>query len=294
MYQNYRNIPVPKAVMHQIELRRKYHYKYKELPNGNVENNSTLYVNTSVAHPYQIEELFANVVKRAKNMPEVFGKDFECDFQVNVVRRFNGTYLGYAFVDVTNPKLYYALIGCNVDGSDRALYIDDPTWKPPPVTSEEKTSWADDEVPTPPKIRKELKPLLHLDDYKYDEQQQTHLKTGETHGSVSISPAFISPGINKEFDDCSLYVSDVPAIDYDFLYALFSRYARFNTEVKYPRITIRRSKNVKDNRPIFAIVQYGHHYDTAFAFLMLQKIRAKYNDVDISMPVRYAYLKNKE
>lgn len=150
--QNSRRPLVPTPVLYQNELRKKYNYSYKLLSNGNVENNSTIYVSTSVAHPHQVENIIKNAINKAKNMPKIFGYDFECDFQINVVRRYTGEYLGYAFVDFTNPKFYYALTGYNVDGSERVEYKDDPNWISPKDTStitnnidswNENTSWAD-------------------------------------------------------------------------------------------------------------------------------------------------------
>lgn len=310
---NKKTVKIPDAVLAQRELRKKYNYAYRVVNNGNVENNTTIYVTTLVAHPHQVEAQFKDAIARAKNMPEIFGENFECDFQVNVVRRYTGEYMGYAFVDVTNPKFYFAMIGCNVDGSDRAEFIDDPNWVPPkavpkaPRDHTKSFSWADEcEEPDenerqllPPKIRRELPPLITLGEYEYDEQQRLHLQTDATHGSLSVSPAFITPGVKEEYDDCSLYVSEVPAIDYNFLYALFARYARSNSAREndrhhFPRINIRKcikeGEEKNDNKTgIFAIVEYAHPYDSAFCLCMNQKIRARYNDKDISMPVRYAF-----
>lgn len=295
--------PIPALIIKQREICKKYKYSYRVASNGNVYNNSTLYVTTGVAHPHQIEKLFEAAIERAKKMPEIFGNDFECDFQVNVVRKYTGEYMAYAFVDVTNPKLYYTMIGYNADGTDRALYIDDPNWVPPkniPKPDENKSrNWCDmddnDNINeifiAPPKIRQELKPLIQLDEYEYDDQQREHLRTDETHGNVSVSPAFITPGVKEGYDDCNLYVSEVPAVDYDFLYAIFTRYARYENENgHYPKIEIRRCAQEKNNKTgIFAVVKYCHYYDTSFALAMLQKVRAKYNGEDITMPVRYAF-----
>ena len=292
--------PIPTAVQKQRELRAKYNYCYRTVTNGNVENNTTLYITTGVAHAHQIKALLDESIEKAKSMPEVFGADFECSAVLNLVRRFDGNYMGYGFGDVTNPKLYYALIGCNVDGSDRAELVDDPNWKPPSFKKDE-TSWADQEddgPPIPPKIRKELPPLIQLEKYEYDEQQKEHLQTTETHGYISISPAFITPGVNTEYDDCSLYVSEVPTIDYDFLYELFARYARYTHPSEdnryYPRINIRKciprnDQKVEGKTGIFAIIEYAHPYDASFALCMLQKIRAIYHGKEIAMPVRYAF-----
>ena len=297
-----KNIEIPKSVLHQMQLRKKHNYIYGLVSNGNIENNSTLYVGTELAHPHQVEKLFTEVIAKAKAMPEIFGANFECDVQINLVRKYTGQYMGYAFVDVDNPKLYYALIGYNVNGTDRVNYVPDPNWIPPTIKSaatSTSSDWADDGediVPSHPNIRKELSALLTLGEYTYDDQQKAHMKQHlqleELKGSVTVSPAFITPGVDDEYDDSTLYVSEVPDMDYDFLYTIFSRYARYNSHDEdtnrfYPRITIR-----KNNDKLFGIVQYANPYDAKFAVSMLQKIRANYNGRDIIMPVRHAF-KNK-
>lgn len=293
---------IPESVKEQQELCQLYNYKYRVASNGNVENNTTLYVNTGVAHASQVKTIFTDVVERAKAMPEVFGHDFECNVEINLVRRHNGEYVGYAFVDLSNPKLYYALIGFNVDGTDRVEYVEDKNWKPPtstvPKTSNttpSKLDWAEDDdtisLP-PPKIKQQLEPLITLSQYKLDEEQKKHIEDEETdYGSIIVSPSFIMPGVEEGFDECSLYVSDVPEVNYDFLYKIFSRYARTPSTKKdfYPIITIK--KNHREGRQnIYAIVQYSHPYDASFALQMLQKIRAKYNDEQITMSVRHAFM----
>jgi len=299
-----KQVVIPTAVLNQRALRKKHNYIYRQIGNGNIENNSTLYVSTDLAHYHQIEKLFMDALAKAKAMPEIFGKDFECNIQINLIRKHTGQYMGYAFVDVDNPKFYYALIGCNVNGTDRVDYIPDPAWVPPApraTQSPRVLSWAEETeeiegiaVPSPPNIRIELPPLLILGRYQYDEQQLAHNKQhgdkkNETTGSMTISPAYITPGVSDDHDDTKLYVSHVPESDYDFLYAIFSRYARYESSDEsdhryYPKITIH-----KNTEKMYAIVQYAHPYDVKFAVTMLRKIRAQYHNQDINMSVRAAF-----
>ena len=292
---------VPTSIEAQRLLREKYNYKYTELNNGNIENNSTFYVNTNVAHPHQVRQIFEDAITQAKSKPDIFGKDFECDVQVNHIRNFKNEYMGHGYVDVSNPKMYYALLGFNLDGSERAIYIDDPSWNPPPKqpksekikTTSESTNWGDmledDDITPSPKIKSELPPLIVLSNFKYDEKQQEHFQTDKTHGSIAISPAFITPGVPEGSDDCTLYIGGVPAEDYDFLYKIFSRYARkdvfrVHDYIYYPKINIRKS----NNGALYALVRYSDPYDTAFACVMLKKIMANYMDKDVTMIARYA------
>lgn len=274
---------VPQPVREQWKLREKHNYEYRVLENGNIENNSTLYIATRVAHTYQIESLFHQAIQRAKSMPEIFGEDFDCDVVVNLVRRNTGQYVGVAYVDVSSPIFYNVLIGLHPDGSERAEYYDDPSWIPP-VSGK---SWADDiECP---KLRKEFPPLLRLSEYEYDQEQKEHLNTDETHGTVIVSPAFINTGWHDS-DSYTLFVQNVPANDINFLYAIFARYARTNigdlnnSSNYYPKITI---KETREKR-LVALVKYAHWHDAGFAFAMRRKICALYQEKEIILPVRFA------
>lgn len=296
---------IPKEILAQKRRIEKYNYKYTSTPNGNVENNSTLYVSAPVAHSHQIKKSFDDAIKRAKEMPEIFGKNLECEVQVNVVRRYNGAYMGYAFVDVTNPKIYYALMGMHPDGTERVEYIDSQIEEVPEDESDEEdeitfnwggnndTAWGDEtEIKSVqvPKIKKELPPLISLQPYEYEPEQKDHLDTEETHGTISISPGFITPGVDEQYDDCKLYIPEVPSNDKNFLYKIFAKYARYDSldRCNYPKIFI--GKKRPDNK-FFATVKYGYPHDAAFAKTMLQSIRANYCGKDFEMNVRYALRK---
>lgn len=361
----------PEAVKKQNFRRLKYKYTYTTLDNGNVEDNLTLYVRTNIAHYYQVENIFNQVIESSKKL---FGPDFECEIKINLVRKYTGQYLGHAFVRLTNPQLYYVLIGCNADGTERVEYISDPIWIKPgnmqkitkiikddeeffktvnvnslsqenfdkictddtklleehnytkPEISEimesrmdffrkikdenKPISWADeseliDDIQeiyllnnqrmtkglNIPKYKKEHKPLIDLPKFKYDEDQLNHVKTlgnTDTEGIISISPAFITPGIDEMFDDKTLYVTNVPTMNVNFMYDIFAPYAMTDHKITggypwYPKITTKYT----EKNGIFAVVEYKHPYDAQFALLMLQKVRAQYDGQDVIMQARH-------
>jgi hypothetical protein len=276
---------IPQAILKQQELSKKHKYKYRVLSsNGNVENSSTFYVATGVAHHEQVLEIFQKAIQEATAMPEVFGNDFECDVIVNLLRRRNPetgkmVYSGIAYVDVNNPKLYFALLGLNIDGSERAEYYEDPEWVPT-----ESNSWADQVCPT---LRRELPPILTLPTYEYDEDQKEHLNTDATHGNVNISPAF-KPSVSDDVDPCVLFVQGVPTKNLNFLYEIFARYARTpKGDELYPKISIKETRNGST----VAFVRYAHEYDAGFAIVMLRKIRALFSGQEIIMPVCHAEIR---
>lgn len=276
---------IPKSINN--EKRKLYKYEYVVADNGNIYNNSTFYVRTEgIAHAHQIEEIFLKAIKKAKSMPEYFGNNFECSVKINHVVHYNGKYVGQAFVDVDNPSLYYALIGLNINGTERIEYIEKK------IEHESTGLWSDEmdvEITT-----NKLDPILILDNYEYDEQQIESLKetknyNGEKYGKINISPAFITPVSDSTTDDCQLYVQNLPNDDennlLEFLYEIFSRYARDKENMpNYPKIKIFKNAEKKN----FAIITFYSKFDTAFALQMNQKIRAKYNNNDIILSVRYA------
>lgn len=262
--------------------------------NGNVYNTHTLYCLTGSAHTHQLIEIFTDVVDRAKNMPEIFGDNFQCTVRYNHICRSNGQYI-HALIDISNPKLYYALLGMNVDGSPNVEVIQ-PEVKETSIDEEtfwdntKPNNWAEYETPDEPTII-ELPPLISLNDYEYDADQKSFsISNGgdpnQNYGHISISPAFITPGVQEGHNPLSLFVSNCPN-DLEFLQQIFARYARYPNSHKhnYPKINIKQSKQ-QDS--YFAIVSYSHQYDAAFALVMTRKMVLLYCGKEILINVRYA------
>lgn len=288
---------IPAQVLKQKERCDKYKYIYKTDSEGNIKDNTTLYVYTNLAYQSNVIKIFDDAIAQAKRMPEIFGDDFECEYKINLVKTKN-TYVGYAFITLTNPALYYALLGYTADGKDRAEYIDDPDWIPVPKTERsitKSTNWADmaeeeDEenlISGVPKIRIEKEPLIKLDSFIYDEEQKQFAKPGETEGKLIISPGYITPGLDARLDPTCLYVSDVPEMNYELLYDIFSIYAKTcmsSTNKYFPNIKIH-NKNGK----YYAIVKYDDANDAGFALAMTKKIRLLYKEQEVTMTTKYAF-----
>jgi hypothetical protein len=293
---------IDKAIKAQLELRSKYNYKFFSNLDGRVRNNTTMYMNKGIAHYSQIEEVLNKAILTAKSQPDIFGYDFECDVKINLIKKYSGEYLEYGFVDFSNPSMFYALAGFNPDGTERVIYNQKVD-----IMEAFSINWSDQadfEDSTQEKVK--LPPLITLEKYEYDNDQKQYLDVDSDYGSIILSPALISAEIAPEYNPYCLYVNGVPN-DYEFLSAIFARYSRYGSEkglttitshnkggIKtmrsysyYPKITIRSGTKT------FAIVEYSHVYDAAFALLMLRKIRAKYKQTDVELSVRYAILNKK-
>ncbi len=91
-----------------------------------IHDEHTLHVKCGPATHSQVRDMIHVALYEAKSK---FGLD--CNFLVNLVQKRTGESVGMAFVYLTNPKVYWMLLGKNEDGSERVYYIDDPTWVSP-------------------------------------------------------------------------------------------------------------------------------------------------------------------
>lgn len=140
-------------------------------------DQSTLYVDSGVAHDYQIRMALKQAILELESKLK---KSFPCQYKVNVVTLRDGIKPGYAYVHVDNSEVYYALTGRNLDGSPRVEYVADPDWVAPvdvDVTGSIKDmDWADvaeEEARLEcPKIKKVLPPLVKLPNYTLDDSQR--------------------------------------------------------------------------------------------------------------------------
>lgn len=149
----------------------------------------TLFIKCESATSEQIRESFVQALKFYK---EKTGENIDTRFKVNLITDKQGNSFGIAFVYITNPMVYYMIIGKNPDGSDRIQYVDDPSWEPPEEgeltnssgwsSLNESTNWADicdeeDELEIKesrkicPKIPIQLEPLMTLPPYKLTKEQ---------------------------------------------------------------------------------------------------------------------------
>lgn len=157
----------------------------------------TLYVLTGVAYEHQLEKSLLTAIQNAK---ELLKRDVTTEYEINIVTNKFGNLVGYAYIWLSNPEIYYLLVGKNVDGTDREEWIDDPDWLPSPTSG--TSCWADIEDERCPKVRRFLPPLLKLPNFKYDEIQQLRIKQiieennfvdeSLTDGSFKTLAAFVS------------------------------------------------------------------------------------------------------
>lgn len=275
---------------------------------GNLYHDQhTLYVKSGVAYNSQL----LDCMKRAiENVSQLLNRTIKCQYQANLIVGRNGKYYGYGYMFVTNPEVYYMLIGKNPDGTDRVAYDADINWKVPDKPLETSLaeipthgSWADmteeeeriTELYTCPKIKRELPPLMELPGYDYDEEQSEHLRQvalteGNTDpiprkGYFQISPASVRD-VDERFCPNVLCSRDIPTWMSEFyLKQQFSPYASdrvtsVTRKIKrkiimdtYPFVTI------NDSRVTFITFNPATR-DAQFALLMTKKMTLTSNKGD--------------
>jgi hypothetical protein len=219
-------------------------------------NESTLHITSGIARQEQLEAALKAVFKQIRDHYPDDGYE-KAYFLANVITDTKGNIFGYAYAWVSDPRIYFMLIGRNPDGTERYEEYPDPNWveptaeRPVPAASllSVGVSWADvteeeeelDEKYTRPMIRKELPPLVRLPGYRYDEEQlkkATEIVRSKaspdvdpstivvpTLGFFEVSRAYVSD-VDKEDSNTTLCCRRAPAwVDKDMLLPFFERYS---------------------------------------------------------------------
>lgn len=120
----------------------------------------------------QIEKVIVDAIEQT---------GIKCAYKINLIEPRNGN--RYAYVRLSDSRVYYAITGFNFDGSERFELIDDPDFKMPKIPLEEALknidyddwadmSFAENEIRSryiPKKIKIPLEPLIDLIPYDDDE-----------------------------------------------------------------------------------------------------------------------------
>jgi hypothetical protein len=148
----------------------------------------TIYCDTAVATEKQLADAFRQAILDAA---KVLGEKNTCKFKVNLLVDKEGKYFGFGYVRVSDPRVYWMLLGRNPDGSERVEEYPDPNWLPPTdpntnlsveeiIERNKNKTWAElaaeEDKYIQPIIKKQLPPLITLQGYEYDEEQRKHLR----------------------------------------------------------------------------------------------------------------------
>ena len=148
----------------------------------------SVYVESGVATQEQVVGCMKKAIADAERILKVKNS---CKFKVNLILDKEGKYFGFGYIRVSNPKIYWMLLGKNPDGSERVEERLDSNWKMPVKANEglsieqilEKNkdrSWFDiskeEDLYVQPKIKVVLPPLVTIPGFLYDKEQIAHLQ----------------------------------------------------------------------------------------------------------------------
>lgn len=286
-----------------------------EKPTEQYYDTNTLYIDSGVATEPQVAD---SLVKAINDAEEILGKKLKelaisksknknrlknkkptefikqkCMYKINLLVNKEGAYHGYGYIRVSNPEIYWMLLGRNPDGTERIEEIPDPDWvapKSPKTKSFEETlnatkskSWADvaedEERHIRPMITKMLEPLITLPGFKYDPDQLEHLKelAKENNedpelvpdmGYFEISRGYAKPPYPGRIKH-KIFARNVPNwIPLEAFKIIFSPYVTSKYSKKeYPQVKFINSKN---GRLVFIDFD-SSTTDGMFALLMTKK-----------------------
>lgn len=214
-------------------------------------NTNTLHINTGVANE---DNIITSLRLAINEIGFKLNRTFKCPFKVNIIRirdKISGKQktVGYGYIWIGDPEIYWILAGHNPDGSERIEEYPDPNWSPsnisaadPIIKDSDDNLWADmiesEIAQQVPMIRKKLPPLITLSGYKYTEEQLKELKEradeflseGENIenigdiGNFTITRAFVDPIPTGKIGHI-LYSRHVPHwIPNEVFKSIFSRY----------------------------------------------------------------------
>jgi hypothetical protein len=262
-------------------------------------NEHNVYVDTGLATQ---EQLQASVDVFKRELVKIFPKDGyeKCEIIVNLVMDLNGHSYRYAYIWVSDPRVYYIMTGFNPDGSER---FEDEIKDETLDESFDLESLSFDDVfksestVKKPSIRKPLPPILTLPGYEYTPEQMKKaeedlkaeaIKTGKIpedivipkYGYFETSRAWA--GSPEKDKNPSILCADVPNwTTEEMLKEIFTKFSSDKSGI-YPKINFRpktrfnKEKNEMEQRKLASVeFSRSHLKDGIFALQMTRKIVLK-------------------
>ena len=207
-----------------------------------------LYIYTNNLEERQIAKAFARGIRKYE---EESGDTIRSCFRINMVRNITNELLGYAWIYITDPKLYHLLVGNNADGTERIQVKEEPSKHAPAEPFEKylereiknanisEGSWGREaEIE---QIRHRVKRLYEPNriEIKLPPLIQPIMAKGQE--PITISRAKLNYPEAK-FNSGQLknteFTTIEPWMDRDLLYDLFRPYVSNQADFNYPKIRV--------------------------------------------------------
>ena len=232
----------------------------------------------------------------------------KCTYYINIVESKSG--FRCAYIHLSNEKVYHAILGKNMDGTDRVSFIDDPEFVMPEeplavaleeynnTTIDETFSWADDTDNYDDVVSKYKCPQIEV-----REESLVKIPNYKKNTSIILGCAYVR-SVPKNYKNNILTCFNIPT--WTTVEDLNNHFKRFNTydtdnnsalskshadlnNKQYPIITIRRDKKMSSARVIFS----EHTKDAQFALLFSMYITLHDKSKTKSTVLKFWYLKDK-
>jgi hypothetical protein len=266
------------------------------------KNDHNIYVNTGLANQEQLQASAEAFKKELCNMFPKQGYE-KCEMIVNLVTDMKGNSYKFAYLWVSDPRVYFILAGLNPDGSERFKDIEEKKEEDCFDLDNLNLEDAFTEVTAKikkPVIREPLPPILTLPGYEYTPEQKARAEDDLKKEAISrgknpddvVVPNFgyfdssrAWAGTPKKNEISSTLCSYVPIwVTEDILKKIFFRYSSDKSGV-YPKISFRQIKKKVGFESRFentvekklAVVEFSPSYnrDGIFALQMTRKIMIK-------------------
>lgn len=226
-----------------------------------------LFIQSGILDEEQIRNCITDGIKQL---------NLKCDEEsliINVVKNREGKHFGHTYCWVEDIKIYNALIGLNLDGTERFEEVEDKTWKEPDVPLDEAlegvTDWGEEEEIMDrydrPYIRKSLEPVIILPGIKYTGEQRN--KTESDIGFIDVFPVSLT---NYEENENYIFSKNIPDwLDESIVHAYFKKFDDNQFSKNYPKIIIR---NYKENRNLKVIFSPKQNNLASFLIKLVKKV----------------------
>ena len=208
-----------------------------------------LFIQSGILDEDQIRQCIMDGIKQ---------QHLNCDVQsliINVVKNREGKHFGHTYCWVEDIQIYNALIGLNLDGTERFEELEDENWVEPEIPLDDAlegvTDWGEeDEIRERydvPYIKRPLEPLIILPGIKYTEEQKKKVESDI--GFIDIFPVSLT---KYEENENYIFSKNVPEwLTEKIIYAFFSKFDKDATS-KYPKIIMKNYKGSKNLKVMFS------------------------------------------
>lgn len=258
-----------------------------------ISENGYLFIQSGILNEDQIEKCIKDAVSYLSETYQLDFKNFK--YIINVVCNREGKKFGHTYVWVNDDRVYYALIGRNLDGTFRFEEVPDEDWTEPEEDYDEAIEaacgdWGDeaeiDERYTRPMIRKKLEPLVTLPAIKYTEDQEIEINNASKFGFLEIFETKITEKIGKLN---TLFSSNIPDwVTEEILLGIFKKFNKDDivyTEKKskkkftYPIVKIKKKKNTREENKMCTITfSHLHRHTASFLINVVKRIKVSNGD----------------